>query len=211
MPRMFDLSSNPSHSNLSRGALNTKYIALMATFIAASFLVVSEVNSSYAIEYSNYTSEKYRIQFQHPMSWNVTEKTERFDEGFDVTVNDFTSGNKYIAMNFVPESTAKEFSTAGFTFAVNTLFVDTINDYSQEYRTIEEPTFLTIDGKQVGTFVYTSQDKYDTNALKWATQTWIVNAIDHGYFISFVAPPQEFDNPDNLAIRDQFIKSLKFP
>jgi hypothetical protein len=114
-------------------------------------------------------------------------------------------------MNFLPESTAREFSTAGFAFTVNTLFKDSINDYSQEYRTIEEPTFLTIDGKQVGTFVFTVQDKYDTNALKWAEQTWIINAFDHGYFISFVTPPQEFDSPDNIGIRDQFIKSLKFP
>ena len=63
---MFDLYRNPRQSNLSRGALNPKHIALMGTIIAASFLIVSEVNSSYAVEYSNYTSEKYRIQFQYP-------------------------------------------------------------------------------------------------------------------------------------------------
>lgn len=190
---------------------NAKSIVPGGLIIAISLFTMLEVSSCYAVEYSNYTSEKYRIQFQYPTSWNVTEKTGRFDEGFDVAIKHLASGNKYIAMNFLPESAAKEFSTAGFTFAVNELFKEVSSDYSQEYRTIEEPTFLSIDGKQVGTFVYTVKDKYDTNALEWAQQTWIINAIDHGYFITFVAPPQEFDSPDNIAIRDQFIKSIKLP
>jgi hypothetical protein len=114
-------------------------------------------------------------------------------------------------MNFFPESATREFSTVGFDVAVNVLFNDSINDYTHEYTSIEDPSFLSIDGKKVGTFVFSVQDKYDTNALKWAEQTWIINAVDHGYFISFVAPPQEFDSPGNVGIRDQFIKSINLP
>lgn len=200
-----------AESNLLSEGLSPKRIVPVGLIIAASLLTMFEVSSCYAVEYSNYTSEKYRIQFQYPTSWNVTEKTGRFDEGFDVAVKDLASGNVYIGITFLPESAAKEFSTAGFAFAVNEIFKEISSDYSQEYTTIEEPTFLSIDGKQVGTFLYTLKDKYDTNALKWAQQTWIVNAIDHGYFISFVALPQEFDNLNNVAIREQFIKSIKFP
>jgi hypothetical protein len=178
--------------------------------ITALLFIVSEFDSAFGIEFSNHTSEKYRIQFQFPTSWNVTEKIGRFDEGFDLTVKDVASNRVYIGMTFLPESAAREFSTAGFSFAVTETLKEFTSDYSQEYTIIEEPTFFSIEGKQVGTFVYTYKDKYDTNALKWAQQVWIINAIDHGYLISFLAFPQEFDSPDNIAIRNQFIKSIKF-
>ena len=41
-------------------------------------------------------------------------------------------------------------------------------------------------------------------------QMWIVNLKDHVYSIGFLATTDVFDSPDNIQIRDQFIKSIKF-
>ena len=66
-------------------------------------------------------------------------------------------------------------------------FKDSISsDYSKEYRVIEQPSFLTVDGQKVGTYLYTSKDKYEDYASTWGTQNWLVFVGTHGYLISFL-------------------------
>lgn len=43
-----------------------------------------------------------------------------------------------------------------------------------------------------------------------AAQNWIVLAGDHGYLLSFSAVSNFFDDPQNIEIRDHFIKSINF-
>ncbi|MGE5705100.1 MAG: hypothetical protein ACM3XP_00080, partial [Nitrososphaerales archaeon] len=51
-------------------------------FLTLTFLLSSD-NAVFAIEFSNYTSEKYGIQFEYPTDWKINEKS-RFDSGPDM-------------------------------------------------------------------------------------------------------------------------------
>jgi hypothetical protein len=103
------------------------------------------------------------------------------------------------------------FGSTEFTTAFYKLFKDSINyDYSKEYRVIEQPSFLTVDGQKIGTFLFTSKDKYEDYASTWGTQDWFVFVGTHGYLITFFATTDTFDSPENIAIRDKFINSIKF-
>src|SRR5262249_42386319 len=84
------------------------------------------------------------------------------------------------------------------------------SDYSKEYRIIEPPSFTTIDGQRTGTFLYTVKDNYPENSPKLAVQHWITFKDGVGYDIMYVSTPDTFDNPDEKAIRDNLIKSIKF-
>ena len=186
-------------------------VVVPSFFIGATIVLITlNLNSGFAIEYSNYTSTKYKIQFQYPSDWNVTEKTGRFDEGLDLKIANPMSTNERILIMYLDATVADQMSTAGIAAVVNVMVDETRNDFSKEIRIIEDPTFLSINGKQAGTFLYTSKDKYDTEALTWGQQIWTVNLVTHGYFITFMATPDRFDSPENIQIRDQFIKSIKF-
>lgn len=54
-------------------------------FLIVSFLLVNFVTSSnyaFAIEYNNFTSKTWGIEFQYPSEWKVTENS-RFDENME--------------------------------------------------------------------------------------------------------------------------------
>jgi hypothetical protein len=168
--------------------------------------MVSEFNSAFGIEFSNYTSEKYRIQFQYPSNWEVTEKTNRFDESSDIRINNPLQLT-LITISYVPNPIIP----GTFQDSVDLLFDKlTTYDYTKEQKTIEEPTFLTIDGQEAATFLFTSKDKFDMNAVTIGDQAWLVNNVDDNYVISFLALPATFDSPENTLIRNQFIKSIHF-
>jgi hypothetical protein len=84
------------------------------------------------------------------------------------------------------------------------------SDYSKEYKVIEQPSFLTIDGHKAGTYLYTTKDKYEDDAVTMARQDWIVTAGDHFYLIGFGALPNVFDTPELTEVRDHLIKSIHF-
>ena len=46
--------------------------------------------------YSNYTSDKYQIQFQYPTNWEFKEKANRFDEGTDIAISNPNPGGGLI-------------------------------------------------------------------------------------------------------------------
>lgn len=165
-------------------------------------------DSSYAAPYSNYTSEKYQIQFQYPGDWQVIEKKSRFDEGVDIQLNSPTISGGFILMQYLNKSS---FQGKDFRSSVYSIFKDSITtDYSNEYKVIEQPSFGAIDNQQSGTFLYTRKDKYEDNALRWADQRWLVETPDNGYLISFSSTPDVFDSPTTTEVRDHFIKSINF-
>ena len=158
---MRNICSNIVRCRLS-GKTELDKIGVYSCLISASLtLIILSLNSVFAIDYSNYTSTKYQIQFQYPSDWNVTEKTGRFDEGSDLKIANPTSGNERILMMYLDETVADEMSTVDIATVVNAMVEETKNDFSNEIRIIEDPTFLSINGKQAGTFLYTSKDKYD--------------------------------------------------
>ena len=159
---------------------------------------------------SNYSSDLYQIQFHYPSDWQVHEKTGRFDEGSDLEIKNPALGGGFILVQYGDDPTV-DFGSRDFTTALYDMFKSSISgDYSYEYRVIEQPTFLTIDGQNAGTFLYTFKDKYEDNAWTWGSQVWLVYVGDHAYMISFTERTDDFDSPENIQIRDQFIKSINF-
>lgn len=168
-------------------------------------------NTAFAINFTNYTNAKYNIEFQYPSDWEITEKTSRFDEGADISIDsDSIIDSGYISIIYI-DNPIEEIGSKDLRTSLYTLFKQTIgNDYSREYRVIEQPSFTTIGNKDAGTFLYTDKDKYEDYAIKWARQFWIVLTNDHGYLISSSSSADTFDKPENIEIRDKFINSIKF-
>lgn len=161
------------------------------------------------IEGVQYTSQKYHIQFQYPADWTVSERANRFEEGTDITVTSANSRANIGIMYF--SDSVDGFGTTDLNSAISS-WVNTMQlaDYTNEYRTVESPSFMNIDGKRTGTVVYTSKERYGTYPLTMASQTWITFVGTGGYMIGFITSADTFDSPENIEVRDQFIKSIHF-
>lgn len=60
-------------------------------------------------------------------------------------------------------------------------FRGSTSDFSKEFRTIESPSISTINGKEVGSFLITVEDKYEDFPTKYAKQFWILPFNDKFY------------------------------
>jgi hypothetical protein len=133
----------------------------------------------------------------------------RFDEGVDLKINDPVS--YAFVMILYSNDTVTDFGSPDLRMAVFDSLKTSIGDYSYDYDIIEQPTFTsTIDGNRAGTYLYASKEKYEDYSQRWGNQIWIAFKGDTGYYISFSALASQFDSPDNIQIRDQLIKSIKF-
>jgi len=61
-------------------------------------------SQSLPLQYSNYTSDKYQIQFQYPSDWLIKEKTTRFEEGSDITISNNNIASGQIGIIFSNDS-----------------------------------------------------------------------------------------------------------
>jgi hypothetical protein len=195
------------------GSRKFDYIFLSTVFISLACAFASSNGPTvFAVQYSNYTSEKYQIQFQYPSDWEFKEKMNRFEEGTDLSIRKISFDNPGAIMISYQNDLIKGFGSTDFTTAFYSAFRDSIgSDYSQEYRVIEQPSFVDIDGQKTGTFLFTMKDKYEDSPQAFAIQNWITFIGNHhGYLIGFWSPTSYFDAPENKEIRDHFISSIKF-
>jgi hypothetical protein len=163
------------------------YIVAGAILTGIGISGSDSLDKTYAATYSNYTSDKYKIQFEHPSDWQVIEKKSRFDEGTDIQINSPSISDGFILIQFMNRSA---FQGMDLRSAVYHLFKESItSDYSKDYKVIEQPTFSSIDNQTSGTWLVTSKDKYEENALRWAEQRWLVETPNNGYLISFTSTP----------------------
>ena len=186
-------------------------LAGLAIFLTSISLFTLD-NNAFALEFSNYTSLKDGIMFEYPSDWKLVEKTSRFDSGPDLMIADYSS-NRNINIIFpdsFPSSAGELLDTYGLERLVELLLNGITDDFGSEYKTIEEPSTISIDGKETGTFLFTSQDKYDDFAIKYAKQFWLSYANDKLYQFTYISPTTTFDNLENVEIRDHFINSIKF-
>ena len=190
---------------------------ILQVFVSIGFIMILTLslllftdNNAFAIEFSNYTSEKYGVQFQYPSDWIIKEKTSRVDNDSDIIILDYLS-NRNIMIGCFNSTTplVNLFDIYGFQTYMTFMHGAATSISGKEYKTIKEPSVTYIDGKETGTFLITEQDKYDYNAIKYAKQIWIIN-YDPECILSFVSPTTIFDDPENIAIRDHFINSIKF-
>jgi len=179
------------------------------TIAITSIFLMSIGNNAFGIEYTNYTSEKYKIQFQYPSDWTVTEKTSRFESGEDISVNPPSLSKGSFKILYGDEDLVTDYGSSDIQTATYNL-VESFIQGTNEIRIIEKPSFTTIDSQKTGTFLITLEEKYEKFPIKIATQEWLTFVGDRGYIIGYVASTGSFDNQENTEIRDSFIKSIKF-
>ena len=186
--------------------LSRNKIFLIILIVGITVFVLGNANPSFAVQYSNHTSDKYQIQFQYPTDWQLEEKTSRFEEGSDIAITSPT----FDQLITIGKMNTSEFGGMGLRETVYDYYKSSISNYDKETRSIEVPSFSTIDNQESGTYLITTKDKFKENAIKWAQQYWLVKTSNGGYLMTYMATTDIFDSPDSTERRNNFIKSIKF-
>jgi|SRR5215211_6496978 len=179
------------------------------TITITSMFILIVGNNAFAVEYTNYTSEKYKIQFDYPSDWIVTEKTSRFDSGADISIEPSSTLKGYFTVIFGDDDLVTDFGASNVEAAVYK-FLEEQTRGIYDVRIIEKPSFITIDNQKTGTYLITLEKKYEKYPSKLASQFWLTFVGERGYLISNTALASNFDTPENTGIRDHLIKSIKF-
>ena len=172
------------------GATDTPLIANDTTVNVTSLNTnASALNtnaSALGIKCSNYSSNAYKIQFQYPSDWELKEKINRFDEGTDISISKISTDNPGLITVGFNTDLIGGFGSTDFITAFYGTFKDAISsDYSKEYRVVEQPSFVNIDGVKTGTFLYSYKDKYEDYPVTSGNQIWMTYVGNAGYLISF--------------------------
>lgn len=160
-------------------------------------------------EYVDYTSYKFKIQFQYPITWTQSEKTNYKDGGSDIWVTSYS--NKSSAVFWINRGNDTHLGydlVEGFKNLDNIL-AEKYNNKS--YKIIEPPAISTIDGKIATTFIHSFVESLEGIRVEEVQQIWLVYVGTRDYFlIGFKAPSQLFTGIENSEARDNFIKSMRF-
>jgi len=173
-------------------------------------LVTLSVIETFALKYANFTRDKYQIQFQYPSDWVVEEKANRLKEGSEIDVSNKKIGTGEIAIHYYNDL-LKSFNTTNFDHLFSDLYKERSTDNNRyEYRTVEPPSFLNVDGKKTGSFVIVFNQKAEVDPIGVEVQYWITFVGKTGYVVEFLSTPENFNTSENVEIRDRFIKSIDF-
>ena len=168
------------------------------------------VNSSFALQYTNYLSEKYQIAFQYPSDWTIKEKSDKLEEGAEIEVSNKKIGDGKIGIHFY-DDLLEGFGSTDFEFAFSDFYKHRITeDLKFEYKTIQPPSLLEIDGHKTGSFHIMFSQKDEIDPISGEVQYWITFVGENGYMIEFLSIPENFDTRDNTEMRDRFISSIDF-
>jgi hypothetical protein len=180
------------------------------TFILSFTLFVPNVNASFALQYNNYLSEKYQIAFQYPSDWTIKEKSNKIEEGTEIEFSDKEIGDGKIGIHFY-DDLLEGFGSTDFDFAFSNFYKHrTADDHKFEFKTLQPPSLLEIDGHKTGSFHITFSQKDEIDPISGEVQYWITFVGENGYMIEFLSIPENFDTPDNTETRDRFISSIDF-
>jgi hypothetical protein len=181
-------------------------IILAIVILGMSTISILNTSESLPIEYKNYTSDKYQIQFQYPSNWALKEKSNRFEQGSDISIK---VGNKS-ALGHIGISIAGNNSGVDLWTVLTTVHEETLSNFDKDVRSIEAPSISEIGGHKAGTFVIAFNQKYIPDPDIRGSQIWITSNGNKVYTINFMSNSSIFDTPVYTQIRDHFIKSIKF-
>jgi hypothetical protein len=180
------------------------------TVLLSFTLFIPNVNVSFALQYTDYLSEKYQIAFQYPSDWTIKEKSNKIAEGTEIEVSDKKIGNGKIGIHFYNDL-LEGFGSTDFDFALSDFYKHRITDNLKfEYKTIQSPSLLEIDSHKTGSFHIMFSQKDEIDPISGEVQYWITFVGENGYMIEFLSIPENFDTPDNTEMRDRFISSIDF-
>lgn len=180
------------------------------TVILSFTLFAPNVNVSFALQYTNYLSEKYQIAFQYPSDWTIKEKSNNLEEGTEIEVSDKEIGGGKIEIFFY-DDLLEGFGSTDIDSALSNFYEHrTIEDHKFEYKTIQPPSLLKIDGHKTGSFHIMFSQKNEIDPIIGEVQYWITFVGENGYMIEFLSIPENFDTVDNTEMRNRFISSIDF-
>jgi len=179
-------------------------------FFLSFTLFIPNANSSFALQYTNYLSEKYQIAFQYPSDWTIKEKSNKLEEGTEIDVSNKKIGDGKIGIHFY-DDLLEGFGSTDLEFAFSDFYKHRItDDLKFEYKTIQPPSLLEIDGHKTGSFHIMFSQKDEIDPISGEVQYWITFVGENGYMIEFLSIPENFDTRDNTEMRDRFISSIDF-
>lgn len=178
----------------------------MANFV----FFIPSINGSFALQFTDYTSEKNQIQFQYPSDWQIKEKANRLDEGSQIDISNKKIAAGKLRIHFYNDL-IEGFGSTNLDAVFRKFYTaTTTDDYEYEYKIIESPSFVSIDSQRTGSFLMTFKQKNEIDPITGAVKYWITFVGNSGYMMQFMATPENFNTPDNIEIRDQFIESIVF-
>ncbi|MGC2440268.1 MAG: hypothetical protein WA390_02495 [Nitrososphaeraceae archaeon] len=192
------------------GMIGKRKLVIGAFILSNLIIFLPNINGSFALQFTDYTSEKYQIQFQYPSDWLIKEKANRSDEGAEIDISNKKIAAGKLRIHFY-DDLLESFGTTNLDAAFTKFYsATTTDDNEYEFKIIESPSFGSVDSQRTGSFVMTFEQKNEIDPITGAVKYWITFAGNSGYKIEFMATPENFDTPDNIEIRDQFIESIIF-
>ena len=184
---------------------------VIGAFILSNLIIfLPNINGYFGLQFTDYTSEKYQIQFQYPSDWLIKEKANRSDEGSEIDISNKKIAAGKLRIHFY-DDLLESFGTTNLDAAFTKFYsATTTDDNEYEFKIIESPSFGSVDSQRTGSFVMTFKQKNEIDPITGAVKYWITFAGNSGYKMEFMATPENFDTADNIEIRDQFIESIIF-
>lgn len=192
------------------GMIGKRKLVIGAFILSNLIIFLPNINGSFALQFTDYTSEKYQIQFQYPSDWLIKEKANRSDEGAEIDISNKKIAAGKLRIHFY-DDLLESFGTTNLDAAFTKFYsATTTDDNEYEFKIIESPSFGSVDSQRTGSFLMTFKQKNEIDPITGAVKYWITFAGNSGYKMEFMATPENFDTPDNIEIRDQFIESIIF-
>lgn len=192
------------------GMIGKRKLVIGAFILSNLIIFLPNINGSFALQFTDYTSEKYQIQFQYPSDWLIKEKANRSDEGAEIDISNKKIAAGKLRIHFY-DDLLESFGTTNLDAAFTKFYsATTTDDNEYEFKIIESPSFGSVDSQRTGSFLMMFKQKNEIDPITGAVKYWITFAGNSGYKMEFMATPENFDTPDNIEIRDQFIESIIF-
>lgn len=192
------------------GMIGKRKLVIGAFILSNLIIFLPNINGSFALQFTDYTSEKYQIQFQYPSDWLIKEKANRSDEGAEIDISNKKIAAGKLRIHFY-DDLLESFGTTNLDAAFTKFYsATTTDDNEYEFKIIESPSFGSVDSQRTGSFLMTFKQKNEIDPITGAVKYWITFVGNSGYKMEFMATPENFDTPDNIEIRDQFIESIIF-
>jgi len=118
--------------------------------------------------YINYTSYKFKVQFQYPTTWIQSEKLTDKEKGSDIWVTSYS--NESSAVFWVLRGNDSQLGS-DLQMGIKNINLTLVKKYvNNSYRTIEPPAISTIDGKIAATFIHSFVESMDGIRLEEVQQ-----------------------------------------
>lgn len=160
--------------------------------------------------YVNYTSYKFKIQFQYPSTWIQSEKlTNKDKEWSDIWVTNYSNDSG--AVFWIIRGNDTQIGS-DMEQGIQNVNISLMKKYANKsYETIEPPAISTIDGKVAATFMHSFVESSEGVKIELVQQIWLIYVGTKDYYlIGFRAPSQLFTGTENSQALENFVKSIKF-